>query len=235
LHGDLKSANILLGPDRSAKVSDFGCSMITSAVEIGQVVKSTLGYLDPEYLLMFELTDKSDVYSFVVIILELLTRKKVISKEECLASVFQEALKKGKHGELLDSEIIDDHHNMHVVHQMAQLAAQCLVMPAEHRPSMREVAEELRLLEGVVQQSPGVPFHSEATRSARGSIKFQHIGILFWGRNHRLRQSEEESLDEHRICKMISNMQIQYVQAPLFHIYFEAMSGYAGHMFLARR
>jgi serine/threonine protein kinase len=162
LHGDVKSANILLGPDLSAKVSDFGCSMITSAVEIGQVVKGTLGYLDPEYLVKFELTDKSDVYSFGVILLELLTRKNVISKKECLASFFQEALKKGKHGELLDSEIIDDQHNMHVVHQMAQLAARCLVMPAEHRPSMREVAEELRLLGGVVQQSPGVPFHSES-------------------------------------------------------------------------
>ncbi|GJN37147.1 hypothetical protein PR202_gb26072 [Eleusine coracana subsp. coracana] len=162
LHGDVKSANILLGPDLSPKVSDFGCSMITSTVENIQVVKGTLGYLDPEYLLKFELTDKSDVYSFGVLLLELLTRKKVISKEkECLALVFQEALKKGKHHELLDSEIrVDDQDNMDVVHQIAHVAARCLVMPAEHRPTMREVAEELKLLEGVVKQRPGVLFNS---------------------------------------------------------------------------
>ncbi|KAK3144969.1 hypothetical protein QOZ80_4AG0320520 [Eleusine coracana subsp. coracana] len=163
LHGDVKSANILLAPDLSPKVSDFGCSMITSTVENIQVVKGTLGYLDPEYLLKFELTDKSDVYSFGVLLLELLTRKKVISKEkECLALVFQEALKKGKHHELLDSEIIvDDQDNMDVVHQIADVAARCLVMPAEHRPTMREVAEELKLLEGVVKQRPGVLFNSD--------------------------------------------------------------------------
>ncbi|GJN03217.1 hypothetical protein PR202_ga20635 [Eleusine coracana subsp. coracana] len=163
MHGDVKSANILLGPDLSPKVSDFGCSMITSTVENIQVVKGTLGYLDPEYLLKFELTDKSDVYSFGVLLLELLTRKKVISKEkECLALVFQEALKKGNHHELLDSEIIvDDQDNMDVVHQIAHVAARCLVMPAEHRPTMREVGEELKLLEGVVKQRPGVLFNSD--------------------------------------------------------------------------
>lgn len=161
LHGDVKSANILLGPDLSAKVSDFGCSMITSVVENVDIIKGTLGYLDPEYLLKFELTDKSDVYSFGVLLLELLTRKKVISKEKaCLTSVFQEHMKIGKHYDLLDSEIIDDQDDMDIVHQIAELAARCLVIPAEHRPTMREVAEELRLLEGMVLERPGVMLHS---------------------------------------------------------------------------
>ncbi|TVU13812.1 hypothetical protein EJB05_37240, partial [Eragrostis curvula] len=162
LHGDVKSANILLGPDLSAKVSDFGCSMIGSTDENVPVVKGTLGYLDPEYLLNFELTDKSDVYSFGVVLLELLTRKKAISKEkESLASVFQEAVKKGKLYELVDSEIMDDQENMDVVHQLAELAGRCLIMAGEHRPTMKEVAKELRLLDGVIQQRPGALSHSD--------------------------------------------------------------------------
>ncbi|GJN03218.1 hypothetical protein PR202_ga20637 [Eleusine coracana subsp. coracana] len=89
-------------------------------------------------------------------------RKKVISKKECLALVFQEALRKGKHHELLDSEIIvDDQDNMDVVHQIAHVAARCLVMPGDHRPTMREVAEELKLLEGVVKHRPGVLFNGD--------------------------------------------------------------------------
>lgn len=74
-HGHVKSANILLDHNLSAKVSDFGCSMIISAEENLQAVKGTMGYIDPEYLLNFELTDKSDVYSFGVVLLELLTRR----------------------------------------------------------------------------------------------------------------------------------------------------------------
>jgi hypothetical protein len=38
-----------------------------------------MGYLDPEYLLNFELTDKSNVYSFVVVLLEILTRRTILS------------------------------------------------------------------------------------------------------------------------------------------------------------
>ncbi|CAN6234697.1 unnamed protein product [Urochloa humidicola] len=144
-HGDVKSANILLDHNLAAKVSDFGCSMIMSAEENLQAVKGTMGYLDPEYLLNFELTDKSDVYSFGVVLLELLTRRTALSKQkESLVSLFKEATKEGKLLDLVDKEIVEQD-NM-VIFQMADLADKCLAMTGSSRPTMSQVAEELRRL-----------------------------------------------------------------------------------------
>ncbi|XP_039772498.1 wall-associated receptor kinase 2-like [Panicum virgatum] len=157
-HGDVKSVNILLGHDLSARVSDFGCSMIRSADENVQVVKGTMGYLDPEYLLNFELTDKSDVYSFGVVLLELITRRTALSKtKESLVSVFTEAVKESKLSELIDGEIASNE-NMDFVLQIAEIARQCLVMSGHQRPTMRQVAEELQRMAGPAPQGTRV-FH----------------------------------------------------------------------------
>ncbi|CAL5032737.1 unnamed protein product [Urochloa decumbens] len=145
-HGDVKSANILLAHDLSAKVSDFGCSLIRSDEENLHGVKGTMGYLDPEYLLNFNLTDKSDVYSFGVVLLELVTRRRALSKDkESLVSVFKDAVKEGKLVELVDPEIAD-HDNMEVICKVAELANQCLAITGASRPIMRHVAEKLRRL-----------------------------------------------------------------------------------------
>jgi len=157
-HGDVKSVNILLGHDLSARVSDFGCSMIRSADENVQVVKGTMGYLDPEYLLNFELTDKSDVYSFGVVLLELITRRTALSKtKESLVSIFTEAVKESKLSELIDGEIASNE-NMDFVLQIAEIARQCLVMSGHQRPTMRQVAEELQRMAGPAPQGTRV-FH----------------------------------------------------------------------------
>ncbi|KAF0892632.1 hypothetical protein E2562_017612 [Oryza meyeriana var. granulata] len=155
-HGDVKSANILIGDRFIAKVSDFGCSMFRAAAdENANVVKGTIGYLDPEYLFNFQLTDKSDVYSFGVVLLELLTRRKPLSNEVSLASVFQEAMRKGNLHQLIDREILHED-NMEVLYEFAELASQCLAMDGENRPAMSSVAEILwRLADATSQQHTG--------------------------------------------------------------------------------
>ena len=103
LHGDVKTANILLNDNYMAKVSDFGASILVPSdnEQYVTVVQGTCGYLDPEYMQTCQLTDKSDVYSFGAILLEVLTGQvplKLNGPEEqrSLTSNFLTAMKENK-------------------------------------------------------------------------------------------------------------------------------------------
>ncbi|CAD5190383.1 unnamed protein product [Musa acuminata subsp. malaccensis] len=170
VHGDVKSLNILLDHNYVSKVSDFGASRMVSLDETQFItmVQGTLGYLDPEYLLVRQLTAKSDVYSFGVVIVELITRKKAIyydgsSQGKALASSFIEAMKDSRLEEILDDQIMGKE-NMDVIHEIAELAKECLNMNGDERPTMREVTEKLHILGGFLQVSS--TYHAPEEREA---------------------------------------------------------------------
>ncbi|KAH6834175.1 Protein kinase family protein [Perilla frutescens var. hirtella] len=157
IHRDVKSDNILLNQDFTAKVSDFGASKLVplDLTQLSTMVQGTFGYLDPEYMQTNQLTEKSDVYSFGVVLSELLTGRKAVSfdkpeNEKNLANFFLSMLSQDRLSEILDEDIVVGETNSEHVYAVARLAKECLNVRGEGRPSMNEVAMELEgmILEG---------------------------------------------------------------------------------------
>ncbi|KAL4602303.1 hypothetical protein ACB092_10G043300 [Castanea dentata] len=132
IHRDVKSSNILLDDHHTAKVSDFGASVL---IPIGQngldiAVQGTLGYLDPEYLTTGNLTAKSDVYSFGVLLVELLTGQNPCTftrfgERSNLIQYFISSLQNKNLFQILNVEAIDRTEREQIL-EVAKLVMNCL-------------------------------------------------------------------------------------------------------------
>ena len=110
-------------------------------------VEGTFGYLDPMYYYTGRLTDKSDVFSFGVVLVELVTRKKPNDYQSIdggsLISHFVTLLAEGKLDDIIDPQVLEEEKDREV-QEVATLASMCTKLMGEDRPTTREVEMTLQ-------------------------------------------------------------------------------------------
>ncbi|RWW34054.1 hypothetical protein BHE74_00011614 [Ensete ventricosum] len=157
IHRDVKSANILLDQSFNARLGDFGLALRDDEDTKFPSARSTppagtLGYLDPSYVTPENLSTKTDVFSFGILLLEIMSGRKAIDVAHSPPSVVEWAvplLRKGKVSTLFDPRIGPPKDPV-ARRQLAALAASCVRSYKEMRPSMEEVVEQLKVLSKTV-------------------------------------------------------------------------------------
>ncbi|XP_028804007.1 probable leucine-rich repeat receptor-like protein kinase At5g49770 isoform X3 [Neltuma alba] len=169
IHRDVKSSNILLDENLTAKVADFGLSKLASDSGKGHVstqVKGTLGYLDPEYYMTQQLTEKSDVYSFGVVMLELITARQPIEKGKYVVREVRSLINKNEQEycglrDMMDPVVIETC-NLGGFRTFLDLTMQCVEESASDRPTMSEVVKALE----IILQNDGLNTNSTSASSS---------------------------------------------------------------------
>ncbi|XP_010249724.1 PREDICTED: proline-rich receptor-like protein kinase PERK1 [Nelumbo nucifera] len=157
IHRDIKSANILLDFKFEAKVADFGLAKFSSDgnTHVSTRVMGTFGYLAPEYASSGKLTDKSDVFSFGVMLLELITGRRPVDTSQTFMDdslvdwarpLLTRALEDGNYDTLADPRLDGDYDQSGMA-RMVACAASCVRHSARRRPRMSQI---VRALEGDV-------------------------------------------------------------------------------------
>ncbi|KAK9271674.1 hypothetical protein L1049_002037 [Liquidambar formosana] len=151
---DLKSSNILLDEGFNPKLSDFGLAKFGPSGDRSHVstrVMGTHGYCAPEYATSGKLTIKSDIYSFGVVLLELITGHKALDAtrghgKQQLVDWARPMLKDRKHFVQLADPQLRGRFPEPVLHKAVEVASMCLRESASTRPSMRDVVHAMNYL-----------------------------------------------------------------------------------------
>ncbi|CAH8381627.1 unnamed protein product [Eruca vesicaria subsp. sativa] len=156
IHRDFKSSNILLEHDFTPKVSDFGLARNALDDEdnrhISTRVMGTFGYVAPEYAMTGHLLVKSDVYSYGVVLLELLTGRKPVDMtqppgQENLVSWTRSLLTSREGLEaIIDQSLGQPEIPFDSIAKVAAIASMCVQPEVSHRPFMGEVVQALKLV-----------------------------------------------------------------------------------------
>ncbi|KAJ7519381.1 hypothetical protein O6H91_20G035900 [Diphasiastrum complanatum] len=183
IHRDIKSNNILLSEKVVAKVADFGLSKLRAVEQEGfthitTLVKGTAGYLDPEYHESGKLTEKSDVYAFGVVLMEILTGHNQL----LVVHKVTQAWRSNQLDGLADPNL-KDIFDRQEFSTLVKLSLSCVMKKSSDRPSMPQVVQILRQIASAQVE----PLQYEA-KCDEVSLHTQILAYAF----------ESEILDEHK-------------------------------------
>lgn len=155
IYRDLKPSNILIDKAYTAKLSDFGLAKSGPSddhTHVSTQVVGSNGYAAPEYIRTGHLYVKSDVYGYGVVLLEILTGKRIFEilrlceKKSLQVWLKSNLLNRAKSRSNMDSKL-EGKYPPNLALQVAQLALKCIQTEPHIRPSMKEVVETLEGIE----------------------------------------------------------------------------------------
>ena len=152
VHRSFSSISVLLDHSFHAKLGNFGYSVSITPGDTSErwAVQGSPGYVDPEYIQTHVVTEKCDVYSFGVLMLEILTRKnpgRMIRGGRDLVDVFVSAVNKKCMMKMIDGEVLEQTSHEQI-QKVADLALKCVAKKCDQRPTMVEVFVQLRQIQG---------------------------------------------------------------------------------------
>ncbi|GMI68735.1 Salt Induced Malectin-like domain-containing Protein1 [Hibiscus trionum] len=150
IHRDVKSSNILLDDSMCAKVADFGFSKYAPQEGDSNAsleVRGTAGYMDPEYYSTQQLSAKSDVFSFGVVLLEIISGREPLNiqrprNEWSLVEWAKPFIRESKIDEIVDPNIKGGYH-AEAMWRVVEAALACIEPFSAYRPCMDDIVREL--------------------------------------------------------------------------------------------
>ncbi|CAM6129052.1 unnamed protein product [Calypogeia fissa] len=179
VHRDVKAGNILLDCHFAAKVVGFGLSKLLDigASHISTQVKGTFGYMDPEYFSTFQLTDKSDVYSYGMVLLELITSMKPIDltlepTKQNLAVRMVPLINNKLSKDIIDTQLAENFskEDFETLEAIAEVAVACLARNRASRPTMTQVVEMFKRIPQLQLQTELFLESAEISSSSSDSV-----------------------------------------------------------------